>query len=267
VSDLTRWSPLVRWNLWALCASIPLVLLMAWDTGAHARSADEAMGDAFVMAPLILGLAVLALLTVVRAALSRALSGRDRALVIAVGLGVVPWVLVTEAIHQLIGDWHRDATLGDQLSAIALTAAWVLLALAARRVLHRGIPPGWPQLVRALWWMLCLLPPVLLFLALLNLVPGEDGPYRLWPFLLAACALVPLLVRRAVLDRETPRAQRVLVVLASLSVVTLSVLAVLAWHIGGAWPKAAGPGEWTFAAAVVLGSAALAVATRLALDR
>lgn len=264
---LTRWSHMVRFYWWLLCLFPPVTLLAALDTARTARSADEAVGLAFFTAPFVLAAFALAPFLVYRAWMSDAITRTERIILIVLALAALPFFVLVSAICSDFGGWPRGQPHPTRPLTLALTVAWVGLAIAVRRKLHRDIPSRWHQL----FWLLLPLPPVTFFLAVANLLPAkpseEPSPYPPWPFLVIASALAALFAYRALVSPTTPKLQRIFIVVACLTVLPMLVLLCAAWQIGDSWPRHAGPGRWTFFVGVVVGWMALAVATRLKLRR
>lgn len=261
---LTRWSRMVRFYWWLICLLPPVTLLAALDTARTARSADEALGLAFFTAPFLLTAFALGPFLAYRGLISSAITRGERAILVVLGAASVPLFFLVSAVAYYFGGWPRGIGPMGRYVTLALTASWVLLAVAARRKLHRDIPARWHQL----WWLLVPLPPVSFFLAVANLFPPkptDQAPYRLWPFLLGAIALTPVLVYRALFSPTATQGQRVTILVASLTVLPLFLFFCAAWQIGDAWPKDAGPGRWFLFLAWTAGWLALAVATRLKL--
>jgi hypothetical protein len=183
------------------------------------------------------------------------------------GLSAVPLFLLVGQICDDFSGWPRGEEHPTRALTLASTAAWVGLAMAARRTLHRDIPSRWRQL----FWLLLPLPPVSFFLALVNVVPGkptdDPSPYPLWPFLVTVIALAAVLSYRALLSPTATRLERIFIIVSCLTVLPLLVLICAAWQIGDHWPRDAGPGRWAFFLGVVGAWVALAVATRLKLRR
>jgi hypothetical protein len=253
----------VRWFWWLICLSPPVALLMSLDTARTHPSADAALGLVFFMWPFELAALLLSPVLLYRAVRSREISRADRSVIVTLGLSAVPLFVLNAAITQFFGGWPREVAPIGRALTLACTTGWVALAIAARRTLHRGIPAGWPQLVRWLWRLLILLPPVSMLLAIGNTVPDnttDPGPYPLWPFLAAAVALTPLLARRALVSPRVTDVERILIIASSLSVLPLFLLGVGAQFVRGGPVTGAAP--WAFLLALTLGWVALAVATR-----
>jgi hypothetical protein len=253
---------MVRFYWWLVALLPPLALLMALDTARTARSADEALGLSFFLAPFLLAAVVVGLALVYRASISPAVTRGERAILVLLGLAALPLFLLVSAIAHDFGGWPRGVKPEGRYVTLALTVAWVVLALAARRTLHRGSPARWHQL----WWLLVPLPPVSLFIALVNLVPSRsaDGPppYPSWPFLAGAVAALPLVAYRALASTTATRVERVLLLLSTLSVLPFAVLIGLAWHFMGSLPSGAGPLDWAIFLFLSLGWIVLAGAIR-----
>lgn len=206
MADLTRASWLPRAFWWLVTASVPVAYLLCWDTSAHARSADEAVGLAIILAPLMLAGVGLGLALIVRAALSRAIERKERAALVLLGLSSAVWMTVLACLESLVGDWHRDPSPRDHALALALVAAWVAGALVARRRLHRELPEVGARLLgRGATWLLCLLPP----LSILMAIGHASTP------LVVALALAPVVVYRATV-MPGARAERIALVAAVL---------------------------------------------------
>jgi hypothetical protein len=206
LADLTRASWLPRAYWWLVTASVPVAYLLCWDTSAHARSADEALGLAFILAPLLLAGAALGLGIIVRAALSKTIERKERVALVLLGLSAVPWIVLLAGLGSLVGDWHRDPTPGDHALALALVGGWVAGALAVRRRLHRGLPEvGTRLLGRGAIWLLYLQPPVSMVMAI-----GQASTA-----LVVALALAPVVVYRATF-MPGARAERIALVAAVL---------------------------------------------------
>ena len=261
-----RWSNLVRFYWWLLVLLPVLSILLSLD---EARSADEAVGHAMFFGPWLLLAGAMAAFVLYRAARAADLTRADRALVAALGLGVVPLFVLVSTIGSVFQNWPRGASAAGRPLMVGLTAAWILLAIAARRTLHRGVPAGWPQLRRAAWLALAaLLPPVSTMLALGQTVPDYQTrqlPQGLWPFVIGALLLAPLLFHRAISAR-TPAVDRVLILLSSLVVLVIAVLTGLAWHIGGGWPEGT-PLRWGIAGVLIAAWIVLAAVARRRLGR
>ena len=235
----------------------------------EAPSADSAVGHAMFFGPWLLLAATMAAFVLYRALRSAGLTRADRAVLAGLALGVVPLFILVSAIGSVFQNWPRGANAPGRPLMVVLTAVWILLAIAARRTLHRGVPAGWPQLRRATWLAVAaLLPPVSTILALGHLVPDHETnelTQGLWPFVAGSVLLAPLLFHRA-LSARTPDLDRVLIVLSCLAVLALAVFVGLAWHIGPGWPEGT-PLRWGIAGVLVAAWIALAIATRLKLRR
>jgi hypothetical protein len=262
---LTRWSNMVRFYWWLSVLLPPVALLAAIDTARTARVADEAMGLGFFLAPYLLAALAVAPFLAYRAWISKAITPAERRILIALGLSAVPLVILVAQICDDFGGWPRGQEHPTRALTGALTVAWVGLAIAARRTLHRDIPPRWHQL----WWLLVPLPPVSFFIALVNLIPSKPtddrSPYPMWPFLIGATLLLPLVAYRALFSPAATRSYRIAIVLTSLSVLPFFLLVCAAWHFAGTMPSGAGPAAWALFLGLSAGWVALAVATRLRL--
>jgi hypothetical protein len=129
---------LSRWFWWPACLTPPLVLLASWDNGRKSRSADEAMGLAFILFPWLVLLFLWGAAIVVLAARTRTLSSRERSLLSTLGISPA-------AITGLVGwndarlGWNAHRTLHGTAGALALTVIWVIAAVWFRRA---AWPPG-----------------------------------------------------------------------------------------------------------------------------
>lgn len=263
---LTRWSWMVRLYWWLIFLFPPLALLAAWDTARTARSADEALGLTFFTAPFLLAALVLGPALAYRAWISPAITRGERIILVVMGLSAVAFILLVAQICGDFGGWPRGRPHTTRPLTLALTASWVVLAIAARRKLHHGIPALWPRL----WWILLLpAPPISFFLAVANLLPSkpteDPSRYPLWPFLAGAVAALLLLAYRALLSPTVTRVERILVVAACLSVLALFLFFMGVWRLLESTPSEASPGAWALFYALSAGWTALGVATRLKL--
>jgi hypothetical protein len=198
------------------------------------------------------------------------LTRADRLVLVALALGAAPLFVLVSTTGSVFQNWPRGANAPGRPLLVGLTTAWILLALGARRRLHRDVPAGWPQLRRAAWLALGAgLPPLSTLLALGQLVPDlETGALGegAWPFLIAAALLAPVLFHRALRSPRATDVDRVVALLACLGTIALAVFTALAWHFVRGWPEGT-PLRWGVAGSFVAAWIALAAATRGKLRR
>lgn len=265
---LTRWSWMVRLYWWLIFLFPPLTLLGAWDTGRTARSADEALGLPMFVAPFLLAALVGGPALAYRSWISPRITRAERILLVVMGLSAVLFVFLVAMICQDFSGWPRRQPHPTRPLTLALTALWLGLAIAARRKLHHGIPALWSQL----WWILLLpAPPISFFLTVANLFPSkptdDPSPYPLWPFLAGAVATLPLLAYRGLWSPTVTRIERILIVAAGLSVLTLFLFFMGVWRLLESTPSEATPQAWALFYALSAGWIGLGIATRLKLAR
>ena len=262
----------MRWYWWLLFLAPLVTFLAALDTARTARSADEALGHAFFTANFVIAGLLMAPVVLYRSAKSTDLSRGDRALILLMGAAVLPFIGLIAAIGYYYDGWPPGRDPSEGYPILAAGVLWLGLLIAARRTLHRGIPSGWSQLESSFWWMLCLLPPLSVFLAFVNMTPADSQAAE--PLsdtgrsvLYATIALSPLLVHRALFSARATTADRVLIILAALSVIPLFLFCTSTWHFITSWPAEAGVVKWLIYLGSTAGWVALAVATRLKLKK
>ncbi len=125
----------VRFLWWLLVLGTLLNLLTELDTALFARSADEALGSAFLMAPVMFLMFVTAIVVFVGSLFRR---GKWRKPDIVLSLSTLPVILFMAWTSELLG-WPRQGsnlTILEILSIVAGTAVVLaLMLLFQRRVL------------------------------------------------------------------------------------------------------------------------------------
>lgn len=125
--------------LWGFhLASPPIVFLAALD-GGRARSADEALGAAFIDGNLFLVAVGLGLFVAVASVKSRLMNRREKALAVLLALGVVPLTLLMWAAASAVGGWpRRQYSSAAIIGAVVLHAAWMAVLVAGRAQMKRA---------------------------------------------------------------------------------------------------------------------------------
>ena len=124
--------------LWYLLILTPTLALVAGiDASITAKSADEALGQVFVVTPFCIATFLLAVVVVILTVRSRAMSHGEKIVSAWVCAAFFPMLLLVAITSALLG-WPRSTRW--PMWALAMTivnAAWITLLITARRRANR----------------------------------------------------------------------------------------------------------------------------------
>jgi hypothetical protein len=128
--------------LWWFHLVAPVIVFVTALSSGDARSADEALGSAFIYGDLFLLGAGLGVFVGLASVKSRHMNRREKTLGVALSLGIVPLVLLIFAADAVMG-WRRgELSIAGVMGVAALHIVWIAFVLAIRSALTRARRAG-----------------------------------------------------------------------------------------------------------------------------